>query len=50
MPETGTRSGEVILVLLPMEEESIKVKTTLDAQQYHLADRAHMTDGAYVRV
>ena len=33
-----------------MEGESIKVRTALDAAQYALADRAHMTDGAYVRV
>jgi len=50
MSDDGARSGEVVLVLLPMEGESIKVRTSLNVEQYRIADRAHMTDGAYVRV
>lgn len=50
MGQDGKRSGEVILSLLSPDGEQVRVRANLDAQQYELADKAHMTDGAYVKV
>ena len=46
----GKRSGVVILSLLLPTGEQIRARASLDAQQYEQADKAHMKDGAYVRV
>lgn len=50
MGEDGRRTGEVILNLLLQEGESVRAKVTLTAEEYDYADKAHMTDGAYVQV
>ncbi|MBS4049687.1 MAG: hypothetical protein KGZ69_00590 [Methylomonas sp.] len=50
MGEDGHRSGEVILNLLLQEGESVRTRVSLDSQQYQEADKAHMTEGAYIRV
>jgi hypothetical protein len=47
----GRRAGEVILALLMKDErELIRARIDLTADQYEVADRAHMTYGAYVLV
>jgi hypothetical protein len=46
----GQRAGEVVLSLLLSDGEKVRVRTTLTPDQYREADKAHMTDGAYVRV
>lgn len=50
MGDDGRRSGEVILSLLLPEGETVKVRTNLNADQYHSADKAHMSDSSYVKV
>ena len=51
MGEDGKRSGEVILRLLtPDGDELVRARANLTADQYKLADKAHMTDGAFVKV
>lgn len=50
MGQDGKRLGEVILSLLSPDGEQVRVRANLDAQQYEQADKAHMTDGAYVKV
>jgi hypothetical protein len=51
MGDDGRRSGEVILALLPPEGgETIRARTNLTAPQYEKADKAHMTEGVYVRI
>lgn len=50
MGDDGRRSGDVILALLLPEGESVRVKTTLSPEEYAKADKAHMTDGAYIEV
>ncbi|WDR90338.1 hypothetical protein [Burkholderia ambifaria] len=51
MSTDGRRSGQVVLsLLLPDEGETVRVRTVLSADDYAKADRAHMTNGAYVRV
>jgi hypothetical protein len=50
MGEDGHRAGEVILNLLLQEGESVRAKVTLSPDQYAKADKAHMTEGAYVQV
>lgn len=50
MGQDGKRCGEVILSLLLPDGEQVRVRANLDAQQYEQADKAHMTDGAYVKV
>ena len=51
MGEDGKRSGEVILRLLtPDGDELVRARANLTADQYELADKAHMTDGAFVKV
>jgi len=47
----GRRSGVVVLaLLLAGESETVRVRTVLSAEQYAIADKVHMTNGAYVRV
>jgi hypothetical protein len=51
MGQDGRRSGGVVLaLLLPEEGETVRARTILLADDYHKADIAHMTNGAYVRV
>lgn len=51
MGDDGRRSGAVVLaVLLAEEGESVRARTVLTPEQYAIADQAHMTNGAYVRV
>ncbi len=51
MGNDGRRSGAVVLaVLLAEEGESVRARTVLTPEQYAIADKAHMTNGAYVRV
>lgn len=51
MSDDGRRSGTVVLaLLLPDEGEIVRARTVLNAADYAEADRAHMTNGAYVRV
>lgn len=51
MGDDGRRSGAVVLaVLLAEEGESVRARTVLTPEQYSIADQAHMTNGAYVRV
>jgi hypothetical protein len=51
MGNDGRRAGEVTLALLLKEEsEIVRAKVNLTADQYANADKAHMTEGAYVRV
>ena len=45
----GQRSGLVILNLL-LEDEVVRAQVNLTAEQYQIADRIHMTEGAYVIV
>ncbi|RWC40545.1 MAG: hypothetical protein EOS28_23225 [Mesorhizobium sp.] len=50
MGADGRRSGNVILsLLLPDEGETVRARVALSAVDYQTADRAHMTNGAYVR-
>ena len=46
----GRRAGEVILALLLTDGETARARTNLTADQYAAADRAHMTDGAYIKI
>jgi hypothetical protein len=50
MGPEGKRLGEVLLALLLPDGESVRARVHLNAEQYAKADRAHMTDGAYVRL
>lgn len=51
MGADAKRSGEVILRLLtPDGDELVRARANLTAVQYELADKAHMTDGAFVKV
>ncbi len=51
MGSDGHRSGAVILsLLLPEEGETVRARTVLNVEQYLKADRAHMTNGAYIKV
>lgn len=51
MGDDDRRSGVVVLALLLAEEgESVRARTVLTPDQYVIADEAHMTNGAYVRV
>ncbi|HVG49924.1 MAG TPA: hypothetical protein VM899_17510, partial [Rubellimicrobium sp.] len=47
----GRRFGNIVLALLLSEEgESVRARVSLNADQYAIADEAHMRAGAYVRV
>jgi hypothetical protein len=50
MGQDGKRSGEVILSLLTPDGEQVRARANLDAAQYEQADKAHMQDGAFVKV
>lgn len=51
MGDDGCRSGAVVLaVLLAEEGESVRARVVLTPEQYSIADKAHMTNGSYVRV
>ena len=50
MRQDGKRSGEVILSLLSPDGEQVRVRANLDAQQYEQAHKAHISDGAFVKV
>ena len=50
MGPDGRRSGEVILSLLTSDGEQLRARASLSADQYAQADKAHMTDGAFVKV
>ena len=50
MGADGKRAGEVILSLLTPDGEQVRARASLNAQQYEQADKAHMTDGAYIKV
>jgi hypothetical protein len=50
MGEDGRRSGEVILSLLLPDGEQLRARTVLDADQYAMADKAHMTEGTFVKI
>lgn len=51
MGSDGKRSGNVVLsLLLPEEEETVRARVILKASDYEVADKAHMTNGAYVRI
>jgi uncharacterized protein YifN (PemK superfamily) len=48
--EDGRRSGDALMSLLLDDGNVVKVKVTLTADQYAIADSAHMAGRAYVRV
>ncbi len=51
MGPNGRRSGAVILsLLLPDEGIQVRARANLNADDYAKADRAHMSDGTYVKV
>jgi len=51
MGSDGRRSGNVVLsLLLPEEGETVRAKIMLSPEDYMIADKAHMTNGAYIRV
>lgn len=51
MGADGRRSGVVVLALLLADEgETVRARIVLHADDYAIADQAHMTNGAYVRV
>jgi len=50
MGDDGRRSGEVILALQLPEGEIVRARVTLLADDYSKADRAHMSEGTYVKV
>lgn len=50
MGTDGRRAGDVILSLLTSDGEQVRARASLNADQYAQADRAHMTEGAFVKV
>lgn len=51
MTADGRRSGDVVVsLLLPDQDETVRARVTLSADDYAKADSAHMTNNAYVRV
>lgn len=51
MNADGRRSGEVVLsLLLQDQDETVRARTVLSADDYQKADSAHMSNNAYVRV
>lgn len=47
----GRRAGEVVLSLLQSDEsETVRARVDLNADQYSVADQAHMAGNAFVRV
>ena len=49
METDGRRSGDVIPALCLSEGEVRRARTNLTADQYEKADKAHMTEGVYVK-
>lgn len=49
MDADGRRSGAIVLSLL-QEGETVRARTSLTADDYILADKAHMSSNAYVRL
>lgn len=51
MEQDGRRSGDVVLsLLLPDGGETVRARVGLSADEYEHANRAHMSNGAYIRV
>lgn len=50
MGPDGRRAGEVILSLFTSDSELVRARANLNADQYAQADKAHMTEGAFVKV
>jgi hypothetical protein len=50
MGPDGRRAGEVILSLLTSDSELVRARANLTADQYEHADKAHMAEGAFVKV
>lgn len=50
MDENGKRSGCVVLSLLLSEGEIVRARTNLSPEDYVLADRAHMSNGTFVKL
>jgi hypothetical protein len=50
MQQDGRRAGEVMVLLLLPEGETVRARTSLDAEQYVKADLAHMTNQMYVQI
>jgi hypothetical protein len=50
MNEEGRRTGQVMLNLFLREGEVVRVQTNLTADQYEIADRVHMSQGAFIFV
>jgi len=50
MGPDGKRSGEVVFSILTSEGEQVRVKANLSSGQYADADKAHMTEGVFVKV
>lgn len=49
--DDGRRSGAVVLaLLLPEEGETVRARVDLSPEHYAIADKAHMTNGAYIQV
>ena len=50
MGEDGRRAGDVILALLLQDGECVRARVTLGSDDYQKADKAHMTEGAYMKI
>lgn len=50
MGSDGRRAGEVILSLFTSDGEIVRARANLTADQYAHADKAHMTEGVFVKV
>ncbi|MDW9503039.1 hypothetical protein GOB10_18425 [Sinorhizobium meliloti] len=50
MGSDGRRSGAVMLSLLLPEGETVRARTSLNPDDYVIADRAHMSSNTYVRL
>jgi hypothetical protein len=50
MGQDGRRFGEVVLALFSTTGEVVSARANLTAEQYALADKAHMTEKAFVQV
>ena len=46
----GRRSGEVILSLFSRDDEQLRARANLNTAQYKQADKAHMSNRAFVKV
>ena len=50
MGSDGKRAGEIVLSILTSEGEQVRARADLNPDQYADADKAHMTEGAFVKV